>query len=33
MKWTFELAGLNGDCRLFDVNIFKVPWRGCEPPQ
>lgn len=25
MKWAFEIAGLDGDCRLFGVNIFKAP--------
>lgn len=29
MKWKFEIAGLDGDCQLFGVNIFKVPWQGC----
>ena len=29
MKWTFEIAGLDRDCQLFGVNIFKVPWRDC----
>lgn len=29
MKWTFEIAGLDGDCRLFGVNIFRCSWRDC----
>ena len=29
MKWTFEIAGLDGDCRLFGVNIFRYSWRDC----
>ena len=30
MKWVFVIAGLDGNCRLFGVNIFKYPWRDCK---
>ena len=29
MAWKFETCGLDGQCELFGVNIFKYRWRDC----
>ena len=29
MAWKFETSGLDGQCKLFGVNIFKYRWRDC----
>ena len=29
MTWEFETSGLDGQCELFGVNIFKYRWHDC----
>lgn len=28
MSWKFETSGLDGQCKLFDVNIFDYDWKS-----